>query len=95
VDVLVHEEMLATTQQLATPSVAAGTAHHTSPQQAGKPTVKPRLTVYSHLVLFGNSTDDLMLRRRTTYAGPLEVGEDLMHIDVATSSVVRRVQAAR
>jgi len=36
VDVLVHEVMLATTEQLAAHSVAAGMAHHTSPEQAGE-----------------------------------------------------------
>jgi ribonuclease Z len=97
VDVLVHEVMLATTQQLASPSVAAGMAHHTSPEQAGEvfAAVKPRLAVYSHLALFGNSTNELIRRTRTTYAGPLEVGEDLMQIDVTTSPVVRRGQSLR
>ena len=97
VDVIVHEVMLATTQQLGTPSIAAGMAHHTSPEQAGEvfTAVKPRLAVYSHLALFGNSTDELIRRTRTTYTGPLEVGEDLMQIDVAMSPVVRRGQPLR
>jgi ribonuclease Z len=57
--------------------------------------VKPHLAVYSHLALFGNSTDELIRRTRTTYTGPLEVGEDLMQIDVAMSPVVRRGQPLR
>src|SRR5690242_4426725 len=64
VDVLVHEVLVATSQQLAGAgaSLAAGIAHHTTPEQPGQvfATVKPRLAVYSHLVLFGNSTDDLI-----------------------------------
>ena len=37
----------------------------------------------------------LIRRTRTTYAGPFEVGEDLMQIDVTASPVVRHPQPIR
>lgn len=93
-NVLVHEVMIATEQQLATPYIAAGMAHHTSPEQAGQvfAAVKPGLAIYSHIALFGNSTADLVRRTRITYTGPLEVGEDLMQVEVGESPIVRRRQ---
>jgi ribonuclease Z len=63
--------------------------------------VKPRLAVYSHLVLL--TTDpafppptpgDLLRRTRTTYDGPLEIGEDLMSIDVGDEIRVNRYTPA-
>ncbi|MGD0695975.1 MAG: MBL fold metallo-hydrolase [Terriglobia bacterium] len=93
-DVLVHEVCLAD------PKVLAGSeherhvmAHHISPQQAGEvfARVKPRLAVYSHVVILGNGTDDEILRlTRQTYSGPLEMGADLMSIEVGKEIKVRR-----
>lgn len=68
-------------------------AHHSTPEQAGQifATTKPKLAVYSHIVLFGGLTvNDLINRTRSTYAGPLEVGEDLMVIDVGETVKVTR-----
>jgi ribonuclease Z len=94
-DVLIHEVMVARREQLATPYVAAGMAHHTNPEETARvfAAVKPRLAVYSHVALFGGSTiDELVSRTRQGYTGPLEVGEDLMQIDVAAAGTptVRR-----
>jgi ribonuclease Z len=47
--------------------------------------VKPRLAVYSH----GGSEADVAEARKT-YSGPLEVGEDLMTIEVSDQIKVRR-----
>jgi len=64
--------------------------HHTTPEQAGKifTTVKPKLAVYSHMVP-GNGQNFVALTRKT-YAGPLELGEDLMSIEVGEKIVVQR-----
>jgi ribonuclease Z len=57
-------------------------AHHTPAEQAGTifTRVKPRLAVYSHIVPPNAPT--LVAQTRKTYAGPLEVGEDLMSIEI-------------
>jgi ribonuclease Z len=67
-------------------------AHHTTPEQAG--TVfsksKVRLAVYSHIVPPAATENDLVPPTRKTYAGPLEVGEDLMVIEVGEKITVLR-----
>lgn len=64
--------------------------HHTTPEQAGKifSQVKPKLAVYSHIVPF--NAPDLVAHTRKTYSGPLEVGEDLMSIEIGDKVEVRR-----
>ena len=56
--------------------------HHTTPEQAGIifTRVKPKLAVYSHIV--PPDVPDVVPHTRKTYAGPLEVGEDLMSIEI-------------
>jgi ribonuclease Z len=56
--------------------------HHTTPEQAGIifTRVKPKLAVYSHIV--PPDVPEVFPHTRKTYAGPLEVGEDLMSIDI-------------
>jgi ribonuclease Z len=58
---------------------------HLSPEEAGTvfSKVQPKLAVYSHILTFGVSDDELMARTRKTYAGPLVVGTDLMSFDVS------------
>ena len=101
VDVLVHEVMAARAEYLsASPALQTIMAHHTSPEQAGRifADVKPRLAVFTHVGLSGDArvpaptTQDVITRTRTMYAGPLEVGEDLMRIDVVNATV-RKVTA--
>lgn len=94
VDVLVHEVCLADPEVLkASEHERHVMAHHISPQQAGGvfARVKPALAVYSHVVILGDGTDDEILRlTRQTYSGPLEMGEDLMSIDIGKEIKVRR-----
>lgn len=72
---------------------------HTLPEDAGRvfARVRPRLAVYSHVVLL--TTDpaypapteaDVLSRTRATYAGPLELGEDLLAIGIGREVRVRR-----
>jgi len=64
--------------------------HHTTPEQAGVifTQVKPRLAVYSHIV--PPDVPEVVPHTRKTYSGPLEVGEDLMGIEIGDNIVVHR-----
>jgi ribonuclease Z len=64
--------------------------HHTTAEQAGTifSRVKPRLAVYSHIV--PPDVPDVVPHTRKTYDGPLEVGEDLMSIEIGDKIVVKR-----
>lgn len=64
--------------------------HHTTPEQAGTifTRVKPKLAVYSHIV--PPDVPEVVPHTRKTYAGPLEVGEDLMNIEIGDQVVVHR-----
>jgi ribonuclease Z len=67
-------------------------AHHTTPEQAGElfSRVKPKLAVYSHIVLPSATEQNLIPPTRKTYSGALELGEDLMVIEVGEKVEVRR-----
>lgn len=95
VDVLIHEVVAPETFQRARapPERAKSViAHHVTPEQAGEvfSRVKPRLAVYSHIVLPTATEQDLIPPTRKTYSGPLELGEDLMVIEVGDKIEVRR-----
>jgi ribonuclease Z len=106
VDVLVHE-VAAATAELLTKSEVARTiiALHTTPEEAGTvfTRAKPRLAVYSHVVLLTTdpafsapTSTDVLQRTRKTYDGPLEMGEDLMTIQIGNNvDVQRRLPTAR
>jgi ribonuclease Z len=99
-DVIVHEVIAAPAALLAKSETARRiVGFHTLPEDAGRvfARVRPRLAVYTHVVLL--TTDpafpppdvaELVPRTRTTYDGPLEVGEDLMVIDIGSEVRVRR-----
>ena len=65
-------------------------AHHTTPEQAGAlfAKVKPKLAVYSHIV--PPEVPTLFVQTRKVYSGPLEVGVDLMSIEVGEQVTVHR-----
>jgi ribonuclease Z len=69
---------------------------HISPEQAGEvfSKAKPRLAVYSHIIPPSATESDLIPRTRKTYSGPLELGEDLMVIEVGEKIAVRKSKAA-
>ena len=95
VDLLVHEVAAPETFQRAgvRPERAKSVIeHHVTPEQAGEifTKTKPRLAVYSHIVLPSATEQDLIPPTRKTYAGPLEVGEDLMVIEVGDKVEVRK-----
>jgi ribonuclease Z len=72
--------------------------HHTTPEQAGALFARaaPKLAVYTHLVLLTDgsvpppSPEELVARTRTTYAGPLVVGADLMRFTIGPDGVTQQ-----
>jgi ribonuclease Z len=91
VDVLVHEVVfgppnMTTEQQLITKV-------HTLPSEAAQvfAAAKPKLAVYSHVVLFGGvSDDDVLSATRKAYTGPLEMGTDLTVLEIGDDVSIRR-----
>lgn len=90
-DLVIHEVVLASEELIASEkrySRIAGV--HTTPEEAGEVFTKinPKMAVYTHLVLLSSLTipeaplSSLVSRTRTTYDGPLVVGEDLMSFTV-------------
>ena len=72
---------------------------HTTPEAAGTvfAQVKPKLAVYTHVALLTTdpeisapSVQDVIAQTRKTYSGPLEVGEDLMTIEIGNTLAVQR-----
>ena len=74
---------------------------HTTPDQAGEifAQTKPRLAVFTHLALLGNAKfpppppSDILAGTRRTYDGRVEVGEDLMTIEIGDEIRVTRPAA--
>lgn len=94
VDLLVHEVFVpATLERAGVPPARAKRIidYHTTPEQAGQvfARVKPKLAVYSHICMPSATEQDLIPATRKAYAGRLEVGEDLMVIDVGDKVDVR------
>ena len=101
-DVLIHEVAMASPELMkSSDSVRRIIGHHTIPQEAGKifSRVKPKLAVYSHIVLFTKdglpTLGQLVEATRTTYDGPLQVGADLMTFDIGSTITVHDAGAAR
>lgn len=95
VDLLVHE--VAAPESFKRAGVAPERAksvieHHVTPEQAAEifTKTKPKLAVYSHIVQPNATEEDLIPATRKTYAGAVEVGEDLMVIEVGERVQVRR-----
>ena len=94
-DLLIHEVGAVRPELLADPQVKVIMAHHTSPQEVGTvfSRAQPKLGVYSHLVLLSRGSippltvEELVKQTRETYAGPLQVGEDLMTFEIADGVV--------
>lgn len=65
---------------------------HTSPEEAGEvfSRVKPKMAVYTHMVLFKIGKEEVLERTRKTYSGPLEIGEDLMVFEIGETVGIAR-----
>jgi ribonuclease Z len=100
VDLLVHEVAMARPELLGEAYIQRIISHHTSPYEAGQvfALTKPKLAAFTHLVLLASETVaeptmvELIAATRETYAGPLEVGEDLMSFEIGETVIVHRVQ---
>ena len=68
------------------------TSVHTPPDKAAQvfTATKPKLAIYSHVVLYGVSDDDVMAATRKVYSGRVEMGTDLTVIEIADNINVRR-----
>jgi ribonuclease Z len=97
VDVLVHEviapDLMRGRGSSNSEAMERVIEHHTIPEKAGEVFARanPRLAVYSHIIPVTATAYDIIPPTRKTYSGPLEIGEDLMIIDIGDEVVVRRV----
>jgi ribonuclease Z len=68
---------------------------HTTPAQAGEifSRVMPRMAIFSHIILPAATEQDIIPLVRKTYGGALELGEDLMVIEVGEKIGIRRHSA--
>jgi len=94
-DLLVHEVAAASDKLMQTsPIISRILAIHTPPEEAGRvfSQAAPRMAVYSHIVLFGVSKQELEARTRETYSGPLTIGEDLMTFNIGDQITVSQTE---
>lgn len=70
-------------------------SHHTTAKQAGEifSRVKPKLAVYSHIVLPSADTTRLLEDTHSAYSGRIVVGEDLMTIEIGDEIKIGAVAA--
>ena len=103
-DVVIHEVMAGTPEALQASEPARRVmASHTSPEDAGRAfdRIKPKLAVYTHVGLIAEPSrraalqDTILVRTRTTYAGLVELGEDMMVITVGERVDVQRPSGKR
>lgn len=97
VDVVIHEALdpelfKADDSQQSQQQEKAILGHYTTPEQAGLifSRIKPKLAVFSHV----QASPTIVNKARKTYSGPMELGEDLMVIEIGDSVVVHRPGAA-
>lgn len=67
-------------------------SHHTKPGEAGEVLNKttPKMAVFSHIVPPSATEEDLLLSVRKIYSGPVELGEDLMVVEVGQKVEITR-----
>lgn len=98
VDLLIHEVVSPETiglMKYPPERAKAIVGHHTTPEQAGKifSLVKPRMAIFSHIVPPTATEQDILPLTRKNYAGAVELGEDLMVIEVGDKIEIRRPSA--
>ncbi|MFC1900996.1 MBL fold metallo-hydrolase [Chloroflexota bacterium] len=95
VDVIVHEVIAADTirarSDYSEPRERV-IAHHTSEEQAGEvfTRVNPKLAVYTHIIPWNSPPESIIAATRKTYTGPLEVGKDLMVINIGEEVTIQQ-----
>ena len=99
-DVIIHEVAAASKESMQSSALIRQIlGFHTSPEDAGRvfAQVKPKLAVYTHIIRLTNSPsvppptlNELEQRTRTTYTGALQIGEDLMSIEIGNEVKVSK-----
>lgn len=103
VDLLIHEVCAMPAALADDPVRKRIMDHHTSPEDAGTvfSRAKPKLAAFTHIVLQQSpavpplSLDEVAARTRTTYQGPLVLGEDLMRFTVGNQVTVHKWDAQK
>ena len=98
-NLLVHEVVVpeAFKQMNYHPERVAGIVkHHTTVEQAAEifSRVKPQLAVYSHIVPPTASAEEIINRTKKIYSGDVQVGEDLMTIELGKSVTVHPAETS-
>ena len=102
-DLLIHEVAAARPELMQEAHIQRIIGHHTTPREAGQvfAAAKPKLAVYTHLVLPRSDTiapptlDDVIAETRQTYDGPLVIGEDLMSFEIGETVTVKPWEGTR
>ena len=102
-DVVIHEVAAANEHSTQTSLLVNQIlGFHTSPEDAGKvfEQIKPKLAVYSHIVLLTAdpsipppTINDLTTRTQKIYKGALQVGEDLLSIEIGDTIKISKYTA--
>ena len=93
VDLLLHEVAEASEERKAERPLLPRLAHHTQAADAGRvfTAVRPKLAVFTHLVLVdGFDPAGLIPLARSTWDGPLVVGEDLMTFRIGAEVAIEK-----
>jgi ribonuclease Z len=103
-DVVIHEVAAANENSMKTsPLINQILGFHSSPEDAAKvlDQIKPKLAVYNHIVLLTAdpsipppTINDLIHRTQKIYKGSLQVGEDLLSIEIGDKVKVFKFTAA-
>jgi len=97
VQLLVHEVAAADPELLrSSPAVRGILALHTTPEDAARVfrQARPYLAVYSHVVLLGIDEDEVMRITHESYRGAVQMGKDLMVIEIQNEVQVRNAPSA-
>ena len=99
-DVVIHEVAAANEKSMQTsPLINQILGFHTSPEDAAKvfEQSKPKLVIYSHIVLLTAepslpppTVNEVISRTQKIYKGPLQMGEDLLSIEIGDSVKVTK-----
>ncbi len=102
-DVVIHEVAASNEHSMQTsPVINQILGIHTTPEEAGKvfEQIKPKLAVYYHIVLLTAdpsipppTINDLTQRTQKIYKGALQVGEDLLSIEIGDKLKVSKYTA--
>ena len=98
-DVLIHEVAAAHPELISFDErIKLILDHHTTPEEAGIvfSRATPKLAVYTHFVLLSGpgvpevTLEELVERTRKNYSGPLQIGEDLMRLEIGETVQIHR-----